>query len=82
MRDGNQNEDSTSRDFLGSLDELDDLTPTDQIAEHVGCSVEVAREWLFKLEDELATHTRGKDISPLWSRMLESLKSVIVWEKL
>jgi hypothetical protein len=42
----------TRRDFLGALDELDDLTPTNQIAEHVGCSIEVAREWLFKLEDE------------------------------
>jgi hypothetical protein len=42
----------TRRDFLGALDELDDLTPTNQIAEHTGCSVEVAREWLFKLEDE------------------------------
>ncbi|MDZ7687282.1 MAG: hypothetical protein U5J64_00925 [Halobacteriales archaeon] len=59
------------RDFLKAFDALGDLTPPEKIAEHVGCSEEVAREWLYKLkdEDELATHTRGEDISPLWSRM-------------
>ncbi|MDZ7687637.1 MAG: hypothetical protein U5J64_02750 [Halobacteriales archaeon] len=59
------------RDFLKAFDALGDLTPPEEIAEHVGCSEEVAREWLYKLKDEgeLATHTRGEDISPLWSRM-------------
>ena len=42
----------TRRDFLDVFDELDNLVPTQDIAEHVGCSEEVAREWLFKLEDE------------------------------
>jgi hypothetical protein len=56
------------RDFLGALDELDDLTPTEDIAEHVGCSEEVAREWLFKLEDEeeVTPKPRGEKYSPLW----------------
>jgi predicted ArsR family transcriptional regulator len=61
----------TRRDFLKAFETLGDLTPPEEIAEHVGCSEEVAREWLYKLKDEgeLATHTRGEDISPLWSRM-------------
>lgn len=42
----------TRRDFLNVFDELDNLVPTQDIAEHIGCSEEVAREWLFKLEDE------------------------------
>jgi predicted ArsR family transcriptional regulator len=42
----------TRDDFIEAMDELDDLTRTEQIAEYVGCSEEVAREWMFKLEDE------------------------------
>lgn len=40
------------KEFIEAMDELDDLTRTDQIADYVGCSEEVAREWMFKLEDE------------------------------
>jgi len=42
----------TRSDFLGALDELEDLTGTDEIAEYVGCNEEVAKEWMFKLKDE------------------------------
>jgi hypothetical protein len=42
----------TRDDFTEAMDELDDLTRTEQIADYVGCSEEVAREWMFKLEDE------------------------------
>ena len=52
MKDEGEQGEYTRRDFLGALEELDDLTPTEQIADYVGCSDEVAEEWMFKLEDE------------------------------
>ena len=67
MRDGNQKEGSTSRDFLGALDDLDDLTPMNQTADYVGCSVEVAREWLFKLEDEIVSKPMGSEYL-IWAK--------------
>ena len=61
----------TRSDFLDAFDALGDLTPTEEIADHLNCSDEVAREWLYKLKDEgeVGTHTRGDDISPLWSKI-------------
>jgi hypothetical protein len=61
----------TRSDFLNAFDALGDLTPTEEIADHLNCSDEVAREWLYKLKDEgeVGTHTRGEDISPLWSKV-------------
>jgi predicted ArsR family transcriptional regulator len=63
----------TRSDFLDTFDALGDLTPTEEIADHLNCSDEVAREWLYKLKDEgeVGTHTRGEDISPLWSKIPE-----------
>jgi len=52
MQDESQKEEFTRRDFLNALDEINDLTHTEQIANHVDCSKEVAREWMRKLEDE------------------------------
>jgi len=59
----------TRSDFLGALDELEDLTGTDEIAEYVGCSEEVAKEWMFKLEDEeeVVSTPRGP-YGLLWAR--------------
>jgi len=53
----------TRRDFTDAMDELGDLSQTEQVAEHVGCPEEVAREWLFKLEDEdsLKSVPRGNE---------------------
>jgi DNA-binding Lrp family transcriptional regulator len=42
----------TRRDFLDALDELDNTAPTQDIAERIGCSEEVARDMLFNLEEE------------------------------
>jgi len=58
----------THNDFLSALNELEDLTPTEDIAEYVGCSEEVAQEWLFKLEDEeeVTPKPRGENYTPLW----------------
>jgi hypothetical protein len=55
MSEGTQQGEYTRKDFLSALDEPDDLKPTNQIAEHVGCSIEVAREWMFKLEDKIVS---------------------------
>jgi DNA-binding IscR family transcriptional regulator len=54
-------------DFMGVLNEEDDLLRTEQIAEHVGCSEEVAKEWMFKMkeEGEVVSKPRG-DQGLLW----------------
>lgn len=52
MSEETQQGEYTHEDFLNALDELDDLTRTKQVANHVDCSEKVAREWVFKLEDE------------------------------
>jgi predicted ArsR family transcriptional regulator len=59
----------TRDDFIEAMDELDDLTRTEQIADYVGCSEEVAREWMFKLEDEdvFLSMPRG-DEGLIWSK--------------
>jgi len=60
----------TRTDFLDALDELGDLSRTEQIAEHVECSEDVAREWLLKLEDGdeiVSKHRGGKSL--LWAKL-------------
>jgi len=52
MQDENPKEGYTRGDFLGALDELENLTRMKQIADHLGCSEETVEEWLLKLEDE------------------------------
>jgi hypothetical protein len=52
MQDGNQEDGFTRGDLLGALDELENLTRTKQIANHLDCSEEKAEEWVLKLEEE------------------------------
>jgi predicted ArsR family transcriptional regulator len=54
-------------DIMGILDEKGDLLRTEQIAEHIGCTEEVAKEWMFKLKDEgdVVSKPRG-DRGLLW----------------
>lgn len=52
MEDGNQEDGFTRGDLLGALDELENLTRTKQIANHLDCSEEKAEEWVLKLEEE------------------------------
>ena len=52
MQDGNQKDGFTRGDLLGALDELENLTRTKQIANHLDCSEEKAEEWVLKLEEE------------------------------
>jgi len=61
----------TRSDFLEAFDTLGDLTPTEEIADHLECPEEVALEWLYKLKDEgqVGSHTRGEDMTPLWSKI-------------
>jgi len=61
----------TRSDFLDAFDALGDLTPTEEIADHLECSEEVVLEWLYKLKDEgeVGSHTRGEDMTPLWSKI-------------
>jgi hypothetical protein len=44
----------------GCLEVLGNVIPTQYLAEHIGCNEEVAREWLFKLEDEGELDTMPK----------------------
>lgn len=52
MQDRNQEDGFTRGDLLGALDELENLTRTKQIANHLDCSEEKAEEWVLKLEEE------------------------------
>jgi hypothetical protein len=52
MEDGNQEDGFTRGDLLGALNELENLTRTKQIANHLDCSEEKAEEWVLKLEEE------------------------------
>lgn len=45
-------EEFTRSDVLDALDELENLTRTKQIAEHLDCPEEKAKEWMLKLEEE------------------------------
>jgi len=57
------------KDFLYALEKLGDLTPTEKIAEEVGCEKDVAYEWLCKLEkdDDVIAKDKGDDY--LWSKL-------------
>ena len=58
------------RDFLNAFEEVGDLTPTNTIAEEVGCSELVAEEWLFKLEEEGKVRSKeGGKRKFLWSKL-------------
>ena len=52
MQDEKPEKNFTRGDFLGALDELENLTRTKQIADHLDCSEETAEEWVLKLEEE------------------------------
>jgi DNA-binding GntR family transcriptional regulator len=53
----------------GCLRVSDNMIPAQDIAEHVGCSEEVAREWLFKLEDEGELDTMPKgNMGIVWAK--------------
>jgi predicted transcriptional regulator len=39
-------------DFIEAMEGLDDLTQTEQIADHLDCDEGVVRERIFKLKDE------------------------------
>jgi hypothetical protein len=56
-----------SDDFMGVLNEEGDLLRTEKIAEHIGCTEEVAKERMFKLKDEgeVVSKPRG-DQGLLW----------------
>lgn len=52
MQDEDQEGKFTRGDFLGALDEMEDLTRTKQVADYIDCSKETAEEWILQLEEE------------------------------
>jgi len=56
-------EEFTRSDVLDALDELENLTRTKQIAEHLDCPEEKPEEWMLKPEQEdevVSKHLGGR----------------------
>lgn len=56
-----------SQDFLHALEKLGSLTPTERVAEEVGCDEDVAYEWLCKLQSDGVVIAKLRDGKHFWS---------------
>lgn len=52
MQDENRKGEFTRGDFLGALNDLENLTRIKQIADYLDCSEETAEEWILRLKEE------------------------------